>query len=36
MKDIKLNGKTFRLSISEKEILEKVKAVAEKINRDYE
>lgn len=36
MKDIKLNGKTFRLSISEKDILEKVKAVAEKINRDYE
>lgn len=36
MKDIKLKDKTFRLSISEKEILEKVKEVAERINSDYE
>lgn len=36
MQEIRLNDKTFRISIPESEILQKVKAVAEKINKDYE
>lgn len=34
-KEIRLNDKVFRLSISEEQILEKVKEIAGKINRDY-
>ena len=36
MKRVKLHDKTFELSIPEAEILKSVKAVAEKINKDYE
>lgn len=36
MQEIRLNDKAFRISIPESEILQKVKAVAEKINKDYE
>lgn len=35
MNEIKLNDKTFRLSMPEAEILKHVKAVADKINSDY-
>lgn len=35
MKEIKLNGKVFRLSMQEEEILCKVKAVAQQINKEY-
>lgn len=35
-KKVKIHDKTFELSISEEEILQNVKAVAEKINKDYE
>ena len=36
MKRVKLHDKTFELSIPETEILKSVKAVAEKVNKDYE
>ena len=36
MKRVKLHDKTFELSIPEAEILKSVKAVAEKVNKDYE
>lgn len=35
MNEIKLNDKTFRLSMPEAEILKHVRAVADKINNDY-
>ena len=36
MKRVKLHDKTFELSIPEAEILKSVKAIAEKVNKDYE
>ena len=36
MKEIKLKDKSFRLSMSENDILARVKAVADQINKDYE
>lgn len=36
MNRVKLHDKTFELSIPEAEILKSVKAVAEKVNKDYE
>ena len=36
MDTVKIHDKTFRISYSEKEILERVKAVADRINKDME
>lgn len=36
MQEVKLKDKTFRVSLPEAEILKRVKAVAEQINKDYE
>lgn len=36
MQDVIINGKTFTLDIPEAEILKRVKAVAERLNKDYE
>lgn len=36
MQEVKIKDKTFRVSLPEAEILKRVKAVAEQINKDYE
>lgn len=36
MKEIKLKDKTFRMTLPEAEILERIKAVAQQLNKDYE